>query len=75
MYRHERIGIIGIGIGFGIGIDFEVGHSVSIPIAIPIPNMSIPGLPRKGIRLTETHYVQTEHIYGNDYNCGCHHSF
>ncbi|CAB5108972.1 hypothetical protein D3OALGA1CA_1904 [Olavius algarvensis associated proteobacterium Delta 3] len=53
-----------------IGIDFEVGHSVSIPIpiAIPIPNMSISGLPRNGIRLTETHYVQTEHINDNHYD-------
>ncbi|CAB5091526.1 hypothetical protein D3OALGA1CA_929 [Olavius algarvensis associated proteobacterium Delta 3] len=53
-----------IGIGFGSGIDFGVGHSVSIPI----PNMSMSELPRNDIRLTETRYVQTEQIYGNDYN-------
>ncbi|CAB5158769.1 hypothetical protein D3OALGB2SA_5291 [Olavius algarvensis associated proteobacterium Delta 3] len=55
----ERCRVIGI----GIGIDVEVSHSVSIPI----PSMSIYGLPRNGIRLTNTHYVQTEHIYGEDY--------
>ncbi|CAB5134814.1 hypothetical protein D3OALGA1CA_3467 [Olavius algarvensis associated proteobacterium Delta 3] len=57
----ERCRVIGIGIGFGFGIDIEVSHSISIPNPIPIPNMSIYGLPRNGIRLTKTHYVQTEY--------------